>query len=391
MTLRDLDATLLKAPRWLQIAVVVATLLGMLVVALPEVPREYVDFSRVSWLPAIDQREQVGPDTVALMYASKVILNDPADMYARAKLDQTPREAATWSKEESGPYPPALLLSAAALFAAGEATGIGYYGAVLVLFAVFVGLVLAYCLRTRWYVFPLLFGNFSYFGHRFVAVQDGTYLIMLTVVMIALHLARRHPSWAHPLVALAITMKLSPAYYLKHLLSWPRRTVLVVLAILLIGFVLPIAIWDDYLSIYSFHDEFKGSPAETMGAVAIVVPFALCLWYVETRLGFDWEDRIGWGLVPFALFLGFKMNTARHLLIVLLIPDKRGLRSAALSLGLLAPVVLPGVVRFNSTLAITAVLLVAVLGYYLRQIGWTQVRYDLTHPRESARLMLQPR
>jgi len=384
-----LDAALRAVPRPLQYVVIVCTLAGMFWVALPHVPRSYVDFARVSWLPDVAQREEVGPDNIALMYASKVILNDPWDMYERANLAQTPLEAATWTKEESGPYPPVLLLSAAALFALGEGTGIGYYGAVLSLFAIFIGLVAAYCLRTSWYVFPLLFANFSYFGYRFVAVQDGTYLIMLTTVMLALHVAHRRPTWAHPLVALAITMKLSPLYYLKSLCSIPRRSAWTMLAILTVGFVLPIFIWDGYLSIYSFHEEFKGSPAETYGALAVSMPFALCLWYVETRLGFDWEDRIGWGLVPFALFLGFKMNTARHLLIVLLVPDKRGLRSAALAAGLLAPVLLPGVVRFNSTLAITGVLLVWCLAYYLSRIGWAQIRYDLTHPRDTVRLLLR--
>lgn len=376
--IRRLDASLLASPRLVQYVVIAATLLGMLFVAVSEVPEQY------------------GRDTIAGMYASRVILNDPSDMYTRA-LDQTPLEAATWSKQASSPYPPVTLLSQAALYAIGEASGIGFYGAVLVLAAVFIGLVLAYCLQTRWYVFPLLFGNFVYFGHRFVAVQDVTYLIMLTVVMVALLVAHRAArnearggsTWAHTLVALAITIKLSPAYYLKNVCLLPGRTVLIILSILVAGLVLPIAIWDDYLSIYSFHEEFKGSTAETIGAIALSVPFALCLWYVEHRLKFDWEDRIGWGIVPFALFLGFKMNTARHLLIVLLIPDKRGLRSAALAVGLLMPVILPGIVRFNSTLAITAGLLVLTLVYYLHCIGWSQVRHDLAHPAATIRSMLR--
>ena len=35
-----------------------------------------------------------------------------------------------------------------------------------------------------------------------------------------------------------------------------------------------------------------------------------------------------------ALFLAFKMNVARHLLLVLLIPDKRGLRNIAVAVPL---------------------------------------------------------
>ncbi len=94
--------------------------------------------------------------------------------------------------------------------------------------------------------------------------------------------------------------------------------------------------------------------------------------------------------MPFALFLGFKINTARHLLIVLRIPDTRVLRSASLAVGLLVSVLLPGIVRFNSTLAITTELLALNLVYYLHCIGWTQVRHDLAHPGKALRLMMQP-
>jgi hypothetical protein len=105
------------------------------------------------------------------------------------------------------------------------------------------------------------------------------------------------------------------------------------------------------------------------GAGAVAVPFALALWRAERRQRFDLEDRIGWGLVPFALFLAFKMNVARHLLIVLLVPDKRGPRTLAAAVALLVPAVAPGLVRFNSALPIAAVLLVGVVVWYLRSPG----------------------
>ena len=89
----------------------------------------------------------------------------------------------------------------------------------------------------------------------------------------------------------------------------------------------------------------------------MVIPFAIVLRYVETRLGFDWEDRLGWGLVPFALLLALKMNVARHLLIVLLVPDKRGLRNIAAAVGLAVPAIFP--VPFNSSLAFATLSLVA--------------------------------
>ena len=64
------------------------------------------------------------------------------------------------------------MLTAAGLYAIGEAIGIGFYGMVLLLATLFIALSLWYFLNTRWYLFPLLYLNFTYLGHRFVYVQD---------------------------------------------------------------------------------------------------------------------------------------------------------------------------------------------------------------------------
>ena len=118
------------------------------------------------------------------------------------------------------------------------------------------------------------------------------------------------------------------------------------------------------------------------------MPFTIVLWYVETRLGFDMEDRIGWSLVPFAMFVGIKMRVARHLLIVLLVPDKRGPRNIAAAIGLALYAAAPDVFRLGSVLYITTVLLFAVLAHYLWRIGWATVRDDARHPLRTVRLLL---
>ena len=82
-------------------------------------------------------------------------------MYTRRKLQQTPLEASTWSKQASSPYPPFTLLSLAGLHAIGERVGVGLYGMVLLLAVLFVTLSAVYFLRTRWYLFPLLYLNFA--------------------------------------------------------------------------------------------------------------------------------------------------------------------------------------------------------------------------------------
>jgi hypothetical protein len=168
----------------------------------------------------------------------------------------------------------------------------------------------------------------------------------------------------------------------------PRAMAAVVLGIVAAGLVLPIFLWENYLYIFGFHDALKGGTAETVAAVVVSIPFALALWYVEVRIGFDMEDRVGWGLVPFALFLGLKMNAARHLVLVLLVPDKRGVRNVAAAVGLAVPALLPGIVAVNSALLISAGMLVLGLVYYLDLIGWDVVRADLRQPAKTLRMML---
>lgn len=362
--LAALDAWLLAWPRAGRCAAIAVTIAVMIALSLPKVPRPFVDYASLPLLRHISQPATYGTDTIADVYESKVVVNDVFDMYTKAKVEQTPLEAQTWSKAASAPYPPAVLLAEAGLYAVGERLGIGLYGTVLLLAIAFIGLSLWYCLRTRWYVFPLLYLNFVYFSERFVFVQDGSYLVMLVVVMAALLLARAGRGACHALMALAITMKLSPLAYAMNLPTMTRRTAAIFVAIVAAGLVLPYFVWDDYLYIYAFNDGIKGRWYSSIVAAAIAVPFACALWRVQERRGFDLEDRIGWGLVPFALFLGWKMNVARHLLIVLLVPDKRGLRSACAAVGLALPVLLPGLVRFNSALPITTVLLIAVLTWY---------------------------
>jgi hypothetical protein len=386
------DRFLLRVNRPVQYMVIAATVLHMIAVAIPNVPRAYIDYARFPLLSGVRQHDTYGTDTIGNSYVAKVVLNDPLDMYTKARLEQTPLEKATWTKEASAPYPPAGLLTTAGLYAIGAATGIEFYGMVLLLAALFVALSLWYFLNTRWYLFPLLYLNFAYFGHRFVYVQDDSYLAMLVVVMIALVLARSRREATHLLMGLAITMKLSPAAYVREMLTMRRGTAMIFAAILFAGFVLPYFIWDNYLTIFTFHDQVKGNIYDTVAAVLLVVPFTIVLWYVETRLGFDMEDRIGWSLVPFAMFVGIKMRVARHLLIVLLVPDKRGPRNIAASIGLALYAAAPDVFRLGSVLYITTVLLFAFLAHCLRRIGWATVRDDARHPLRTVRLLLsEPR
>jgi len=369
------------------LALTIAVMIGT---SVPNVPRAWVDYSSLPVIGGLQRHDTYGTDTIADMYGSRVVLNDPLDMYTKSKTDQTPLEAATWSREASAPYPPVARLARAGLYAVGEAVGIGYYGMVLLLAVTFLGLSLAYFMGTRWYLFPLLYLNFGYLSERFVHVQDGSYLMMLVVVTGALWMARAAPHRAHLLMAVAATMKLSPIFHATHVSAMHRPVAATYLTVLAAGLVLPYAVFDDYLYIYEYGYGLRGSGPGAAGALAAAGLFAVLIAYVGARHGFDWEDRIGWSLVPVALFLALKLNAPRHLLLVLLVPDRRGLRNVAAAVALLLPALFPAAIGFGAAGPIAAVILLGGLLAYVRRTGWGTVRDDVRHPWRTLRLMLRP-
>src|SRR5450759_5899161 len=182
---------------------------------------------------------------------------------------------------------------------------------------------------------------------------------------------------------------MSPLYYGKNVLTTRRWIAALVVAIIIVGLVLPYFLWDNYLYIYEFHIHRKGHYwLNAAAAMLLVVPFTVVLWYVETRLDFDMEDRVGWILVPFALVMAVTMNAARHLLVVRLVPDKRGPRSAAGALGLAMHYTVLRNLPLGAVVYVTTGLLGVALAYYLGQIGWDTIRADLRHPLRTAGVML---
>ena len=210
---------------------------------------------------------------------------------------------------------------------------------------------------------------------------------MLVVVMAALWLARAGRPASHLLMALATSMKLSPIYYVKHVLALERRAAAAYVAILAAGLVLPYVVFEGYLSIYTYGYGLRGSASGAAGALFAAGVLAALIAYVEARLAFDWEDRIGWALLPAAVFLALKLNAPRHLLLVLLVPDKRGLRNVAAAVAMLPPALLPSAVPFGAAGPIAVTVLLGGLVRYVRRIGWTTVRDDLRHPGRTMAMM----
>ncbi len=330
------------------------------------VPKTYTDFSGIPLLNRIQQPVAYGSDTIADMYEARVVLNSPRDMYTKALVDQTPAEAAAWSKAASAPYPPTALFIDAGLYWVGAKTGIGYYGMILLLAAYFHLAALYYCLKTRWYVFLLIALCGLFFSQRFAYVQDCTYLIFLAVVITALLLARRRPSAAIGLIGVAIATKLLPLFFLTNVTSMRRKQAAALTAIVLAGLVLPYFVLPNYLYIYSFQAETRGGAWRTAGAIAVTVPFSYLLWRLQRRRELDLEDLIGWSLVPCALFLAFNVNAARHLLVALLVPDKRVVRTAIAAIGIGVYTLGGGRISINSVLPLMTAALYGSLLWQLR-------------------------
>ena len=129
----------------------------------------------------------------------------------------------------------------------------------------------------------------------------------------------------------------------------------------------------------------------SLGALLFVVPFTLVLWYVEERRSYDAEDRIGSSLVPFALFAALLANSGRHLLIALIVPDRRAGRNIAAAIGLALHALLPGVVRLGSMTYVMTAMLCVVLAWELRLIGWPVIADDVRNPARTLRLLLAGR
>lgn len=345
-------------------AIIALTLLAIVVQAAPWIPRPVIDYSQIPLLDGIDQPETFGSDTVADSYEARVVLNDVGDMYTKRKTAQTELEAHYWTPASSAPYPPVLLLTEAAMYAVSGHSLEGFYLAVLGVAALFLALSLVYCLRTRWFLFPLLYLNFQYLGERFVWVQDCSYLIMLTVVMMALLAARTRPTITHTLMAIATTMKLSPLFYATEVFRMRRAGAVVFIGVLAAGLLVPWFLWENYLYIYSYGAALKGSSSSHLSAWLATPIIAAGVWYAGRRHNFDLEDRLGWALVPMAFYFAVYSNSARHLLLALLIPDKRVWRNIPVPIGLTLHTFFPEVVRLGSVLSISIGLLVLILVGY---------------------------
>jgi len=321
-----------------KIATLLVTLTFVVGVRLWLVPAEFLD-------TGFNPTPTPGRDYYADSYTARVVANDPADMYVKRQTPQLPEEQ-VWSKPAASPYPPLCLLTMGAMYQAGNSLGLSYYWMAVSLEALFLLLALVYCWKTRWYLFVLLSMNVFVAWRVWGLGADSSSIMVLLAGMIALVAARFRPSWAHPLVALMIATKLTPVFYLNNFLRMRLPGQLATVAILLCGLVLPLYLIEGYSHIWLFHLQRDteqipramnsiglGNLTEVAVALAYLVPLAIVAWFsimllrVQLACDWDWEDRIGWSLAPFALLFTLRVASMRMFFLAMLLPDKRGSRS----------------------------------------------------------------
>ncbi|HEV8547703.1 MAG TPA: hypothetical protein VGQ57_01725, partial [Polyangiaceae bacterium] len=203
-----LDARLVACPRGVRAVVIALTLAFAVVARLSYVPASYHDFG------FLNRGVDYGCDYYSDAYGARTVYNHPADMYTRRLTEQT-RPEMYWPKRSVAPYPPAELFLLAGAHAIGAATGVGLYGVLIGADFVLMALVLAYALRVRWYLFPLLYTN-VFLAYRFWGIGSLNGLSVVLFLMLGVTLARARPNAAILSAVFAVCLKLTPVFFLTN-------------------------------------------------------------------------------------------------------------------------------------------------------------------------------
>jgi hypothetical protein len=359
------------------------------------VPASYHDFG---WLNrGVDHGNDYYSDT----FGGRAAYNHPTDMYTRRLTEQTPAET-YWPKRSVAPYPPAELFLLAGAHALGEATGVGLYGVLIGADFLLMALMLAYALRVRWYLFPLLYSN-VFLAYRYWGVGSLNGLSVVLFLMLGVTFARTRPSGAILSAVFAVCLKFTPIFFLTNFLRFRRGTALAAGVLLFAGLVLPIFVLENYRYIYGFHATRDIGPlVRALGALGVSGPnaatfaaaagwvlplglggaFSLVLLYAQYKLDFTWEDRIGWAAVPFSLLFSLRMLSMRTLFESMVLPDRRHARSLwVFGMGLVDIALRASgartIVRDGVWDACGLLGLLLICRYWLREIGMDAVRADL--------------
>jgi hypothetical protein len=200
----------------------------------------------------------------------------------------------------------------------------------------------------------------------------------------------------------AVCLKFTPVFFLTNFLRFKRSAQVLAALLLFAGFVLPLFTLENYRYIYGFHATrdtqpivallqalgMNQGPVATVAAVlGWVMPlclgaaFSLIFLYAQLKLGFTWEDRLGWAAVPFSLLFSLRTLSMRTLFEAMALPDRRvwrslwvfgmGLADMALRASGARRMVRDGV---WDVLGLLGMLLIC--RHWLRTIGSEQIRAD---------------
>ncbi|MEM2900327.1 MAG: hypothetical protein QXT63_06000 [Thermoplasmata archaeon] len=266
-------------------------------------------------------------DLYADAYESRVVLDEPVDMYMK-ELEMSERErtcdgsfSEEWTKEQCSPYPPIAILLDSVLYQAGGATLEGFY-LVQVIFELGISaIVCIYCYRGKEpLMFILFFLNpfeISEFWHESHASFLWMHLFSV-VAYIAYDYGYKKESALF--LGLAIATKLYPASVMLFPRKWGKAYFLLV-AIVGLGLLLPFLIPG-----YSYIWQRKNYHFLLSVLFAIISGIMLTLlsrekWVTDL-------DLIGFSSIPVALYvtLGKYMIFPNYAMMALMLPDKRYFR-----------------------------------------------------------------
>jgi|GEM_PF-3532105 len=266
-------------------------------------------------------------DLYADAYESRVVLNEPGDMYVK-ELEMTVREITCdgsfspgWAKKKCAPYPPVALLLVSLLYIAGGATLEGFYAAQVIFELGISAVVCMYCYREKEpLMFVLFFLNpfeISEFWHESHASFLWMHFFMV-LSWIAYDYGYKNKSALF--IGLGIVSKLYPAAVMLFPRRWGKSYLIIVITVLL-GLLLPFLI-PGYSYIWQ-RKNYHFLLSIILSGISAIMLILLSRQKWVTDL-----DIIGFSSIPVALYitLGSPEFFPNYAMMALMLPDKRYFR-----------------------------------------------------------------
>ncbi|MEM3342578.1 MAG: hypothetical protein QW728_07785 [Thermoplasmata archaeon] len=282
-------------------------------------------------IPYHDPKQDFAADT----YESRVFLNDYRDAYTKTQIEPRWPENSYFAKPECAPYPPVLLVVLSAIYygMGGDAVDFYYFS---IAFEFITALVLLlYCLMEDrivpficYYLNPVSIWFFGYFWHF-------TMTIFLFFIFSGMTLYRAGFKRAGMFFAgTAIAAKLFNIFLLaQHRVKWIWLT----WSAVILGLVVPYFIFDNYLSIFTFHSQrglrflmdsftFTGGKYLAIGLIALLyigtIGVCLMIKRLEILRNYNTLEIMAGSMLPFAFLMGIQVASNYYILMAMMLPTR---------------------------------------------------------------------